>query len=198
MAEIQKKRIIVGVSGASGIPVAKSILQFLHRKEEIETHLVITDSAALTIGLETDDTVECLKELADVVYDAHCMGAAIASGSFQSEGMIIVPCSMKTVAGIASGYSDNLLLRAADCMLKEGRKLVLVVRECPFNQIHLRNMTTLLECGARIYPMMMTFYNRPSSIEDMIFHISSKVLEYFGIDTGKYKRWGEEPNFTGE
>lgn len=184
-----KKKIVVGISGASGMPVAWCLLKMLKEAPEVETHLVLTKAAELTIGYETEKRVEDFRALADVIYDAGEMGAAIASGSFHTDGMIIVPCSMKTIAGIAGGYTDNLLLRAADCMIKERRRLVLMVRECPFSRIHLRNMEFLAECGADIMPMMMTFYNRPESIEDMVVHVVSKALERFQIDTGRYKRW---------
>lgn len=184
-----KKRIVVGISGASGMPAAWCLLQTLQKIPEVETHLVLSQAAELTIGYETDKSVEDFRALSDVNYDTNQMGAAIASGSFQTEGMIIVPCSMKTIAGIAGGYTDNLLLRAADCMLKERRRLVLMARECPLSRIHLKNMEFLVECGADLMPMVMTFYNRPESIEDMIVHMVSKALERFGIDSGRYKRW---------
>ncbi len=184
-----KKKIVVGISGASGMPAAWCLLRMLKEVPDVESHLVLTKAAELTIGYETEKRVEDFRALADVIYDAGEMGAAIASGSFHTDGMIIVPCSMKTIAGIAGGYTDNLLLRAADCMIKERRRLVLMVRECPFSRIHLRNMEFLAECGAHIMPMMMTFYNRPESIEDMVVHVVSKALERFQIDTGRYKRW---------
>lgn len=190
--EHKRERIIVGVSGASGMPVAFHLMKILQDRTEIETHLVVSESAEITMEMEMkDQSLDDLKNMADVVHDVHQIGAPIASGSFQSKGMIIVPCSMKTVAGIATGYTDNLLLRAADCMIKERRKLVLVVRECPFNQIHLRNMSFLDSCGADIMPMVMTFYNQPQTIEDMVAHIASKALERLGVDSGEYKRWGE-------
>ncbi len=190
--EHKRERIIVGISGASGMPVAFHLMKILQDRTEIETHLVVSESAEITMEMEMkDQSLDDLKNMADVVHDIHQIGAPIASGSFQSKGMIIVPCSMKTVAGIATGYTDNLLLRAADCMIKERRKLVLVVRECPFNQIHLRNMSFLDSCGADIMPMVMTFYNQPQTIEDMVAHIASKALERLGVDSGEYKRWGE-------
>ncbi len=186
-----KKRIVVGVSGASGMPAAWRLLKILREMPEIETHLVLSESAKMTIPYEMEQKAEDFYGLSDVHYDGGQMGAAIASGSFQTEGMIIIPCSMKTVAGIAGGYTDNLLLRAADCMIKERRRLVLVVRECPFSQIHLRNMGFLAGCGVDIMPMVMTFYNKPESIEDMTDHIVSKALERFQIDSGRYRRWRE-------
>ena len=127
--------------------------------------------------------------MADHVYDLHDIGASIASGTFKTEGMVVVPCSMKTVAGIHSGYSDNLLLRAADVTLKERRKLVLVARETPLHTIHLRNMMELSQMGAIILPPMLTFYNRPENIQQMVEHIAAKVLDIYGIESKKFRRW---------
>lgn len=132
-----------------------------------------------------------LEELAACVYDFQDIGASIASGTFQNEGMIIVPCSMKTAAGVTCGYTDNLLLRAADVVLKERRKLVMMVRECPLNRIHLRNLLTLSELGADIMPLVMTFYNHPDTIEDMVRHMAGKALGRFGIEIPGFRRWGE-------
>ncbi|OUO79304.1 aromatic acid decarboxylase [Blautia sp. An249] len=187
----KRERVVIGISGASGMAVAHYILKVLREKPEIETHLVVSESARLTIQTELNSSLQELEDLADVVHDIHKMSASIASGSFPVKGMIVVPCSMKTAAGIAGGYTDNLLLRAADCMIKERRRLVLVVRECPFSPIHLRNLTFLAECGVDILPMVMTFYNGPQTIEDMVIHIASKALERLGIDSGSYRRWGD-------
>ncbi len=186
---MEKKRIVVGISGASGIPVTVEILRILRQLEEYESHLVISDSGRVTIGCEGSLDVREIEALADCVYDTHAIGSAIASGSFRTAGMIIAPCSMKTVAGIACGYSDSLLLRAADVMLKERRRLVLLVRECPFGSIHLENMWKLSQLGADILPMVMTFYNHPESIDDMVHHLACKCLERFGIEPQGYKRW---------
>lgn len=185
----QKRRIVVGISGASGMQVAWKLLETLYKLPYIETHLVMTESARITIPIETDKVAGDFQSLADVNYDSYQMSAAIASGSFYTEGMVIVPCSMKSAAGIACGFSDNLLLRAADCMIKERRRLVLMVRECPFSQIHLRNMEFLASCGVDILPMMMTFYNHPKSVDDMVTHVVARVLERFQIDTCGYHRW---------
>lgn len=183
------RKIVVGISGASGIPVAVEVLRLLKEQKEVETHLVISQSGKVTIRYESDWSLEYIESLADVVYSNDAIGSAIASGSFKTEGMLIVPCRMKTVAGISSGYSDSLLLRAADVTLKEKRKLILMVRECPLNSIHLKNMKTLCDIGADICPLVMTFYNKPGNIEDMVHHLACKCLERFGIELPDYKRW---------
>jgi len=187
-----KKRLIVGISGASGVTLGINMLKILMENLEWETHLVISRGAELTIAKETDYTLDDVKKLADKVYNINNIGDSIASGTFKTEGMVIIPCSMKTVAGIACGYSDNLLLRAADVTLKEGRKLVVVTRESPLSIIHLKNMLSLAEAGAMIVPPMVTYYNKPISIEDMNRHIVAKILDKFGIEVSGFKRWGEE------
>ena len=169
-------RIIVGITGASGIIIAVELLKRLKKIENIETHLIITEGGFLTIRDETNFDVYEINHLADVVYDVHELDASIASGSFLSDGMIIVPCTMKTVAGIAAGYGENLLLRAADVCIKENRKLILVPREMPFSRIHLRNMKELADMGVVIMPPVMTFYNTPATIEDQVAHIVDKIL----------------------
>jgi len=189
-----KKRLVIGISGASGAILGINILEILRDYPGWETHLVISRVAELTIADETNYTVEEVKNLADKVYDNNNVGESIASGTFKTEGMIIIPCSMKTVAGIASGYSDNLLIRAADVTLKEGRKLILVARESPLSLIHLRNMTTCVQAGAMILPPMITYYNKPLSIENMNKHIVAKILDKFGIEIKGFKRWGEFNN----
>lgn len=186
------KRIIVGISGASGIPVAVEILRAIQKSDGCESHLVISESAGRTLQYEGGVNIQELEELAACVYDFQDIGASIASGTFQNEGMIIVPCSMKTAAGVTCGYTDNLLLRAADVVLKERRKLVMMVRECPLNRIHLRNLLTLSELGADIMPLVMTFYNHPDTIEDMVRHMAGKALGRFGIEIPGFRRWGEE------
>ena len=183
------KRIIVGISGASGAPIAVQLLKQLKEIEEIETHLVYSKGAELTLQQETDCSLEQLHGLADIVYENSNVGAAIASGSYRTEATIIVPCSMKTVAGIASGYSDNLLLRAADVILKERRKLILVTRECPLSGIHLRNMLELSNMGAVILPPVLSYYNHPKTIQDATNHIVGKILDQLGYEMKEYKRW---------
>ena len=187
--ETQRKRIIVGMSGASGMPVGILMLHALRDSGKAETHLVLTDAAKITLQCESELGLDALYALADRVYDVRDVGGAIASGSFPCAGMIVIPCSMKTLAGIASGYADNLLLRAADVTLKECRRLVLVVRECPVSAIHLRNMTRLAEMGVGIFPLVMTFYNRPETIEEMSSHLVSRALSNFGIEVPGNRPW---------
>jgi len=186
-----KKKLIVGMSGASGAILGINILKILRGNPKWETHLIISAGAELTIQEETEYTLEEVINLADRVYDIKNIGAGLASGTYKTEGMVIVPCSMKTVAGVASGYSDNLLLRAADVTLKEGRRLVIVPRESPLSTIHLRNLLTLSEAGVMVMPPMLTYYNKPQSIEDMNRHIEGKILDKFGIEISEFKRWGE-------
>ena len=183
------KRIVIGLSGASGMPIAIRLLEALKNSPEIETHLVMTKGAVETIRQETDFTPEQVSALADVCYQLDDIGAAIASGTFKTMGMIVCPASMKTVAGIASGYSDNLLLRAVDVNIKERRKVVVVARETPLSHIHLRNLTILSESGVIILPPMQTYYNLPKTIDDMINHTVGKILDCFDIEYDKLKRW---------
>ncbi len=183
------KRLVIGMSGASGVPIAVEILKTLRECPDWESCLIVTEGARRTIELESEYTEEQILGLADHVYNLHDIGASIASGTFQTEGMVVVPCSMKTVAGIHSGYSDNLLLRAADVTLKERRKLVLVARETPLHTIHLRNMMELSQMGAIILPPMLTFYNQPEGISQMVEHIAAKVLDIYGIEHRRFRRW---------
>ena len=182
------KRILVGISGASGAPIAIRLLQRLKESYDVETHLILSDSACLTIEQETEYSVQQVKALADIVYDIREIGARPASGSFQIDEMIIVPCSMKTAAGIAGGYSDNLLLRAADVMLKEGRPLFLVARESPLSPIHLRNLQELGKIGVRIIPPMISYYQGYKTIEDWTNNFVERLLEKLGIQNN-VKAW---------
>ncbi|TAH66833.1 MAG: UbiX family flavin prenyltransferase [Anaerolineaceae bacterium] len=186
---MDKKRIIIGISGASGAPIAVELLKIFKTISEVESHLIYTNGSKKTILQETGYSLEDIEELADVIYDNNNIGASLASGSFKTEGMIIVPCSMKTVAGIATGYSDNLLLRAADVVIKEKRKLVLVTRECPLSQIHLRNMLELANMGAYILPPVLSYYNHPVTIQDATNHIVGKIMDSFGMEYDKFQRW---------
>jgi len=179
------------MSGASGASLAIQMLEILRENPDWETHLVISKGAEETIIQETEYKPTDVMELADKVYSIRDIGASIASGTFKTEGMIIVPCSMKTVAGIACGYSDNLLLRAADVTIKERRNLVLLARESPLSTIHLRNMLSLSELGAIIMPPMITYYNKPHDLNDLNRHIIGKVLDRFGIEVNGFNRWGE-------
>ena len=182
------KRVLVGISGASGAPIAIRLLQRLKVNQDVETHLIMSDSACLTIEQETEYSVQQVQALADVVYDIKKIGARPASGSFQIDKMIIVPCSMKTVAGIASGYSDNLLLRSADVMLKEGRPLFLVARESPVSLIHLRNLQELSMIGARIIPPMVSYYQGYKTIEEWTNHFVERLLDKMEIQNN-VKAW---------
>ena len=184
-----KKRLLVGMSGASGAPIAVELLRQLQTEESVESHLVITRGAELTLRQETELSLDAVKELADVVYenDSIGIGARPASGSFQMEGMVVVPCSMKTVAGIVSGYSDSLLLRAADVTLKERRKLVLVARESPLSTLHLRNLYELSQMGGIIMPPMLTYYSHPKSLEDCTMHTVQRILRQFGLHADGYE-----------
>lgn len=193
----EKRRLVVGVSGASGAPLALACLEELRRHPEWEVHLIVSAGAAETLRWESSRSLEEMKALAHTCYETGNIGAGPASGTFRTEGMLIVPCSMKTVAGICCGYADNLLLRAADVTIKEGRPLVLVARESPLSAIHLRNLAELSRIpGVTILPPMMTFYNRPATIEEMTHHLVCKMLERFGIQPNGFRRWtgdaGEE------
>lgn len=192
MNVLEPRRIVVGMSGASGAILGIELLKAIREFPEWESHLVISAGARRTIEHETPFRTEDVAALADRCHALEDVGASIASGTFKTRGMVIVPCSMKTLAGVASGYSDNLLLRAADVTLKERRKLVLVARESPLSPLHLRNMQTASEFGAILLPPMLTFYNRPESIEDMIRHMVGKILDIFDLEMPRFKRWGQE------
>lgn len=183
-------RLIIGISGASGSIYGVRLLQLL-RDTPIETHLVMTPSAKLTLSLETDYKPAEVEALADVVHSSKDIGASIASGSFRTLGMIVAPCSIRSMSEIAAGTTASLLTRAADVVLKESRRLVLMVRETPLHRNHLRHMTELAELGAIIAPPVPAFYARPGSLEEMVDHSLGRVLDLFDIDVGVVKRWGE-------
>lgn len=186
--------ICAGVSGASGTPLARNVPECLHsNRPEPETHLVVSRGGAITARCELAGGAEELNALADVVHPIDAIGSCIASGSFRTPGMIIVPCSMKTVAGIACGYADNLLLRAADVCIKERRPLVLCARESPLSAIHLRNMLELARAGAIIAPPMPGWYNHPANIDDMMRGITERLLAPFGLGSGAYEWEGSDP-----
>lgn len=189
---MDKKRLVIGISGASGATIGIKLLKLLKEISDWETHLIISQGAEETIRLETSHSLEEVKKLADKVYKLHNMAANISSGSYKTDGMVILPCSMKTVAGIASGYTDNLLIRAADVTIKEKRKLVLGIRETPLSPIHLKNMSYLADIGTIIMPLMLTYYNKPKSIDDMGMHMVGKILDVFGIEIKDYKRWSND------
>lgn len=183
--------LIIGISGASGAGYGIRLLEIL-KKMEIKTHLIMTKAAEEIIQTETDYDLEYVKKLAANVWDEKDFSAPIASGSYKTAGMIIAPCSMKTLGQIANGISDNLLVRAADVCLKEERKLVLMVRETPFNLIHLENMVTAKKAGATILPASPGFYNRPETIDDLYNIMAGRALDLAGIDNHVYKRWRED------
>ena len=181
-------RVIVGISGASGAPLAVDVVRSLHGAG-MAVHLVVTRGGEMTLRQECGLTVDDLVPFCAAVYDNGDIGAAIASGSFRTRGMIVVPASMKTVAGVASGYSDNLLLRAADVTLKERRRLVVVPRECPLSEIHLRNLLEITRAGAVVLPPVISCYSRPESIGQMLHHLTGKILDLLDIDTADFRRW---------
>lgn len=184
-----RRRIIVGISGATGFQYGLKALELLSELQ-VETHLVVSKAAELTRSYETDVTAERLSGLADVTYPIADVGAAIASGSFQTLGMLVAPCSMRTLAVIASGASDNLLTRAADVILKERRRLVLMARETPLHLGHLRNMVTVTEIGGVIFPPVPAFYQKPATLDDLVTHSVARALDLFGLDVKTLPRWG--------
>ena len=192
-----KKRLIIGISGASGAPLALDLLEkfrTLPELKSIETHLVATHGAELTLRQECGMEISLLKEYVNAVYDNDDIGACIASGSFKTMGMIIVPCSMKTVAGIVSGYSDSLLLRAADVTLKEKRKLLLAARETPLSSIHLRNLYEASMLGIQIVPPMLEYYTKAQTTAEITSYMAQRILSAFGFDTENGYEWnGVQP-----
>ena len=190
--------MIVAITGATGAAYGVRLLQQLSATPGIETHLVVSDAAVLTLHQETGLQRRELEALAHVVHKNRDIGATIASGSFLSDGMVVAPCSMKTLASVAHGLSDNLIARAADVVLKERRRLVLMVRETPFNLAHLRNMTAVTEMGGVIFPPLPSFYHKPASIEEMVDHTVGRVIDLFGIEHALAPRWpGMKPSAAG-
>ena len=185
------KRLIVGLSGASGAIYGVRLLQVLRNVAEVETHLVMSQAARQTLSLETDLTLRDVQALADVVHDARDIAASISSGSFKTAGMVILPCSIKTLSGIVNSYTDTLVTRAADVVLKDRRPLVLCVRETPLHLGHLRLMTQAAELGAVIMPPVPAFYHRPQSLDDVINQTVNRVLDQFDIDLPEdlFTRW---------
>ncbi|MCM3568663.1 UbiX family flavin prenyltransferase [Neobacillus mesonae] len=188
---MKRQRMIIGVTGATGIIYGVRLLEELKRLD-IETHLVVSQSAQMTLAYETDMAIHELKDLADVNYSVKDIGAAISSGSYQTMGMIIAPCSIKTMSQIAYSITDNLITRAADVVLKERKRLVLMLRETPLSLTHIKNMQTVTENGGIIFPPVPAFYTRPKTIDDIVDQTVGRVLDLFGLDTGEFKRWGEE------
>jgi flavin prenyltransferase len=183
------KRIVVAISGASGAVYGVRLLQMLRGLEGVQTHLTVSDAGWLNIQQELEMPRAEVQALADVFYPVRDVGAAIASGSFQCDGMVIAPCSMRTLAAVALGLSDNLITRAADVMLKERRRLILMVRETPLNLAHLRNMTSVTEMGGIVFPPVPSFYHRPQSIAEMVGHSVSRVVDLLGLPQTQAPRW---------
>ena len=195
MTTKHKQRLIVGISGASGVIYGVRILELL-RHTDIETHLVMSKSAEMTLAYETDLKPKDVKALASVSHAVADIGASISSGSFPTMGMVIAPCSIKTMSEIASGVTSSLLSRAADVVLKERRRLVLALRETPLHGGHLRTMTTLADIGAIVAPIVPAFYTRPKTVDDIVNHTVGRLLDLFGIDTKAVKRWKGGPEET--
>ncbi|HDR1414946.1 UbiX family flavin prenyltransferase [Pasteurella multocida] len=189
-----KKRLIIGISGASGAIYAIRLLEVLKPLDHIETHLIISNAAKQTIAAETDYSIQAVKALADVNYDVRDIGAAISSGSYRTLGMIILPCSIKTLSGIAHSYTDDLITRAADVCLKERKQLVLCVRETPLHLGHLRLMTQAAEIGAQITPLMPAFYHHPKTVQDIVDQSVNRLCDQFEIQLAQdlFQRWGGE------
>ncbi|MCL5263978.1 MAG: UbiX family flavin prenyltransferase [Chloroflexi bacterium] len=182
-------RLVVGISGATGAIYGVRLLEVLRTKKEIETHLVISDPGRRTIEHELDMGVEAVERLATHVHNINDIGASIASGSFKTSGMVIAPCSIKTMSALANCYNTNLLVRAGDVMLKEGRPLVVVLRETPLHAGHLRLMAELAQMGAVILPPVPAFYHKPKTIDDLVNHTVGKILDRFNIDHNLFERW---------
>ena len=191
------KRIVVGISGASGVTYGVRLLSVL-KETDYETHLIISKSGELNIKIETDYNPADVKAKADYVYDHKNMAASLASGSFLTAGMVVVPCTIKTLSGIANSYNENLLVRAADVTLKEKRKLVLVVRETPLHKGHLRLLTMAADMGAHILPPVPSFYHMPKTIDDIIDQTIGKIFDFMGIEHHLFNRWGEESKNSGK
>ena len=184
-----KKRLIVGITGATGAVYGVKILETIREIPELESHVVLSEAGALNLWHELKMRRRELEKLADAAYHPNDIAAAIASGSFLTEGMVIAPCSMKTLAAVAHAHADDLLSRAADVVLKERRRLVLLTRETPLNLAHLRNMTAVTEMGAIVMPPVPAFYAMPKSIEDLVAHTVGRILDLYGVHSAKLTRW---------
>jgi len=190
------RRVIIGISGASGAIFGIRALEALRTIAEVETHLVMSPSAGRTIAEETDWKVKDVQALADIVHSHGDIGASVASGSFRTAGMLVAPCSIKSLSGIVHSYNDNLLTRAADVCLKERRPLVLLVRETPLHLGHLEMMAQAVRYGATVLPPVAAFYNRPQSLDDMVNHIIGKAFDQLDIPHQLFRRWGEPDTAT--
>lgn len=183
------KRLIVGMSGSSAVIYGIRLLEKLAKREDVEVHLVISQAAKMTIGIETDYTADQVEALADEVHSCKNIGASIASGSFKTAGMVVVPCSMKTLSAIANSYADNLIVRAADVVLKERRRLVIVPRETPLHTGHCELMLKVSQIGAILCPPAPAFYTKPKTVDDIIDHSVARILDLFDIEDADTERW---------
>jgi polyprenyl P-hydroxybenzoate/phenylacrylic acid decarboxylase-like protein len=181
--------LIIGITGASGAIYGIRLLEVLSVSKEVETHLIISEAGEKMIRHETDWDLERVKKLADICYDINDIGAELSSGSFKRDGMVIAPCSMKTLSSLANSYADNLISRAADTTLKERKRLVLLAREAPLHLGHLRNMVKLTEMGAVVFPPVPAFYHKPETIQDLVDHTIGRVLDMFDIEHNLFTRW---------
>ncbi|HOE16428.1 MAG TPA: UbiX family flavin prenyltransferase [Syntrophorhabdaceae bacterium] len=182
------RRIIVGITGATGLIYGIRLLEAL-KNAEVETHLILSDAGKKNILIETDYAVDDVERLASQVHDVKNMASSISSGSFKTDGMVVAPCTMKTLSGIAHSYNDNLIVRAADVVLKERRRLILVVRETPLHKGHLELMSKVADLGGIILPPIPAFYHAPRTIEDLLNHTTGKILDLLGIDNSLFARW---------
>lgn len=183
------RKIIVGISGATGVQIGYRVLQALAGVEDVQTHLVVSEGAKVIFGRETDLSIKQVEALADVTYDNRDLAAPISSGSYRTDGMIVAPCSMKSLSAMVNSYDDDLLVRAADVCMKEGRRVVLVPREMPLNRSHCRNLLQAAEDGYSIVPPMLTFYNGCETTQQQVDHVVGKVLMQFGIDYDRFVPW---------
>ncbi len=183
------KRLVIGITGASGVIMGIRALEILRKIQSVETHLILSQAAKITIVQETDWRISDVISLADIHHDYDDIGASIASGSFQTMGMIIIPCSIKTLSAVANAFASDLLLRAADVILKEGRPLILVLREAPLHRGHIRLMGLAAEAGATIFPPIPAFYTRPKTIDDIVNNMVGRILARLGIENDEYLSW---------
>jgi 4-hydroxy-3-polyprenylbenzoate decarboxylase len=186
--QTKRKRIIVGISGASGVIYGIRLLEVL-KQAGIEVHLVMTPAAKITIAAETEYSADAVEKMASTVHRFNDISATLASGSYKTEGMVVVPCSMHTLGALAAGYADNLLVRAAEVTLKERRPLIVVPRETPLTLIHIENMERIAQAGAIVLPAMPAFYERPKTIEELVDHLVGKILDLLGIENELFNRW---------
>lgn len=188
-----KQRLIVGISGASGVIYGIRLLEALREAPQVETHLIMTKAAKLTVAYELDMKIPEIEAMADMVHNNNNVGASVASGTFKTMGMVVAPCSIKSLSGIVNAYHDNLLIRSADVVLKERRKLVVVPRETPLIRSHLELMIKLVENGGILIPPMPAFYHRPKTVDDIINHTVGKVLDSLDIEHDLFDRWSGQP-----